>query len=123
MSGAHPSRFKKLDGSTGLLVDAFPEYAGGLCPTACIVKQLTACCNAEGSTPQRSETLKAYMRNSAVAVISPDVLLAGGLYGTSVKPYVMPEERSVDINTSFDFRVAEACLAHAAQSSGGYGGC
>ena len=64
-------------------------------------------CGAEGGLPQRSETLAAVVRSGALAVIRPDTLKAGSLYGHNIIGYEMPEERSVDINTPFDMKIAQ----------------
>lgn len=88
VSGAHPSRFKQLEPGTGVLLDAFPEFA-------------------EGGLPLRSETLTAVVRSGALAVIRPETLKTGSLYGQNVIGYGMPEERSVDINTPFDMKIAQ----------------
>ena len=59
----------------------------------------------------RSETLSAVTRNGALAVVRRNTLLKGSLYGERVLGYEMPEERSIDINTPFDMKVAELLLA------------
>lgn len=89
VTGAHPSRFKRIDSSTGLLLDAFPEFP-------------------EGRVPQRSETLRAFQRNSAVTACWIETTLRGGsLWGDRAKALVMDEIESVDINTPLEFEFAE----------------
>lgn len=52
-----------------------------------------------------------FVRNGpAVLVTRPDVLRQGSLYGDKILPYVMPAERSIDIDTELDFRMAAALL-------------
>lgn len=54
----------------------------------------------------------AYIRNGSIYAVKRDVLLAtGARYGTAnSRPYVMPEERSVNIDGPLDMLVAEALL-------------
>ena len=33
------------------------------------------------------------------------------MYGDHIRPYIMPRERSVDIDTMFDFELAEFLMA------------
>ena len=50
----------------------------------------------------------AYARNGAIYLTRRDVLVnANSLYGERILPMMMPNERSVDIDTEFDFRFAE----------------
>lgn len=84
--GIHPVRLKRVlrDGS---LVDAFePE---GRCPR------------------RRQEFEPLYLRNGAIYATRSSVIADGGLWGSHCLAYVMPEERSVNINTAFQFRIAE----------------
>jgi CMP-N-acetylneuraminic acid synthetase len=41
----------------------------------------------------------------------------GSIFGSRVYPYIMPAERSVDIDTEIDFRLAEILLADMASRS------
>ncbi len=51
-----------------------------------------------------------FRRNGAIYLTRRDVLLDGNsLYGERIRPYVMPPERSIDIDSEFDLRLA-ACL-------------
>lgn len=52
----------------------------------------------------------AYHRNGAIYLTRRDVLMQGSLYGKRTRGFVMPPERSVDIDTEFDFRFAEFLL-------------
>jgi CMP-N,N'-diacetyllegionaminic acid synthase len=49
-----------------------------------------------------------YMRNGAVYVIRRENILGGKFYGSPIVPYVMPEERSVCIDSTLDWYAAEA---------------
>lgn len=48
-----------------------------------------------------------YKRNCAVYLTRVDLIMEGDMFGKDSRAYVMPEERSVDINTPFDFELAE----------------
>jgi len=50
----------------------------------------------------------AYMRNGAVYVIRRENILKGIFYGNPIIPYVMPDERSVCIDSILDWYTAEA---------------
>ena len=60
----------------------------------------------------------AYMRNGAVYVIRRENILQGIFYGDPIKPYVMPEERSVCIDSMLDWYTAEA-MARSDSERGG----
>ena len=57
----------------------------------------------------------AYIRNGSIYAMRRDVLIEQGYrYGTAdSRPYVMPAERSVNVDTEVDFLAAEALLARA----------
>lgn len=55
-----------------------------------------------------------YLRNGAVYVARPSVIDKGGLWGEHCLAYLMPEERSLNINTEHQLRVAELLLTHGA---------
>lgn len=48
-----------------------------------------------------------YIRNGAIYVTSPEVVLQGSLWGEKPLAYIMPKERSVNINDEIDFILAE----------------
>ena len=56
---------------------------------------------------QRDAAGVAYKRNCAVYLTRVSVLRQNDLFGTDSRAYVMPDERSLDINTSFDFALAQ----------------
>jgi CMP-N-acetylneuraminic acid synthetase len=63
------------------------------------------------------------LRNGpAVVVTRPEVLRSGNLYGPKTLCYEMPQERSIDIDTPFDFLMAELLLDHR-QRLGAAGPC
>jgi CMP-N-acetylneuraminic acid synthetase len=52
------------------------------------------------------------MRNGAIFLTRRDVVMEQhSIWGTRIKPYIMPEERSVDIDSEFDCRLAELILS------------
>ena len=53
----------------------------------------------------------AYMRNGAIYLTRRDVLVErGSIWGDNIRPYVMPEERSVSIDTELHVRLADQML-------------
>lgn len=68
----------------------------------------------EGKTSARRQTLEpAYKRNCAIYLTRASCVMEGDLFGAVSRPYVMPEERSVDINAPVDFAFAEFFLTRA----------
>lgn len=51
-----------------------------------------------------------YIRNGAIYATFPEVVLGGSLWGDRPLAYVMPKERSVNINDESDFILAETLL-------------
>lgn len=49
----------------------------------------------------------AYMRNGAVYLVRRDVLLGGSMWGDRIRPYEMPEHRSVCVDSELDLRLAD----------------
>jgi len=58
--------------------------------------------------PRQLYEPKAYMRNGAVYVIRRENILKEVFYGDPIIPYVMPDERSVCIDSMLDWYTAEA---------------
>ena len=48
-----------------------------------------------------------YKRNCAIYLTKTIYIEQGDLFGMVSRAYIMPEERSVDINTLVDFELAE----------------
>ncbi|MEK7646877.1 MAG: acylneuraminate cytidylyltransferase family protein [Patescibacteria group bacterium] len=61
------------------------------------------------STP-RQFLDKAYRRNGAVFITKTDLITRGDLFGQISRPYMMPTERSVDINEPADLELVEFYL-------------
>jgi CMP-N-acetylneuraminic acid synthetase len=87
--GVHPVRLKRIL-PDGRLEDAF---------------------EGEGMFPKRRQDFEPlYLRNGAIYAAKTSVIEGGGLWGKHCLAYVMPEERSVNINTDFQFKVAELVM-------------
>jgi CMP-N,N'-diacetyllegionaminic acid synthase len=64
----------------------------------------------EGTRRQDVEP-KAYIRNGSIYLTQRQILMNGNsIFGRQIRPYVMPAERSIDIDSPFDFRVAESIM-------------
>ena len=62
----------------------------------------------EGATSSRRQDLvKMYKRNCAIYLTKTESIKNGDLFGRVSRAYIMPEERSVDINKPTDFEMAE----------------
>ncbi len=62
----------------------------------------------EGKESSRRQDLcKMYKRNCAIYLTKTDFIEKGDLFGEISRPHIMPEERSIDINTPIDFEMAE----------------
>jgi CMP-N,N'-diacetyllegionaminic acid synthase len=57
----------------------------------------------------RQAAPKVYSMNASIYVWRPDAL-SKGLWGGRVKMYVMPRERSIDIDSELDFQLAERLM-------------
>lgn len=75
--------------------------------------RLVAFCVEEREGTRRQEYQPpAYMRNGAIYLTRREVLVEqDSIWGAVIRPYVMPEERSVSIDSEVDLLVAEALLA------------
>jgi CMP-N,N'-diacetyllegionaminic acid synthase len=82
----HPARIKKIEND--LIVDFFPE-----------------------PSEARRQDLKpeAYIRSGSIYVMQRDYLMVKGLRygGSNSRPYILDEERAVNIDTEMDFKMAE----------------
>ena len=52
----------------------------------------------------------AYMRNGAVYVLKKENILNDVFYGDPIVPYIMPDERSICIDSMLDWFAAEAMI-------------
>ncbi len=71
---------------------------------------LKSFCAVEAEGTRRQELPRVYWRNGAVYAVRRDVLLKGRLYGDHVLPYLMPDNRSLDIDCPEDFERGEHML-------------
>ncbi len=62
----------------------------------------------EGAWTARRQNLeKVYKRNCAIYLTKTELIMKGDLFGKISRPYLVPEERSLDINGPIDFELAE----------------
>jgi len=65
----------------------------------------------EGKQSSRRQDLsKMYKRNCAIYLTKTELIKQDDLFGKISRAYIMPEERSVDINAPIDFELAEFLL-------------
>lgn len=65
----------------------------------------------EGKVPQPRQNLDhVYKRNGAIFLTRTELVLKDDLFGKISRPYIMPEERSIDINREIDLKYAEYYL-------------
>jgi len=85
----HPSRLKMIHGDK--LIDVWPEPESG-----------------------RRQDLKpdVYIRNGSIYIVKRDTLKAGNFFIglENIRPYIMPPERGVNVDTELDFMLVEAML-------------
>ena len=68
-------------------------------------------CLEEREGVRRQDLPPVYFRNGAFYSVKREVLMdEHKLYGRVTRPYVMPPERSIDINEEIDFKMAEVLL-------------
>ena len=64
-------------------------------------------------TTARQNLEKSYLLNGAIYLSTVEALLKHrNFYGADTRGYLMPEERSIDIDTLNDFLMAQALIAH-----------
>lgn len=80
---SHPSKICSLDGSGR--IQPYGEFRTG----------------------ERQKLGSIYKRNTAIYLARNDVLQGGSFFGKDTRGYVMPHERSLDINDEFDWKIAE----------------
>ncbi len=62
-------------------------------------------------TPRQLYEPAAYMRNGAIYLTKRDVLINNNsIWGNSITPYIMPQERSYNIDDEIDFLSSEMIL-------------
>lgn len=76
-------------------------------------------CLEEKEGTRRQDLLPcAYLRNGAIYLTKRDVLIeTNSIWGNSIRPYVMPEERSVNIDGELDLKLAEIMIQEKTSST------
>lgn len=82
--------------------DGFEENANGLLQIS----------KGDGTIARRQEAPKVWQQNGSIYIINPKSLVEKGMGGfTRIKKYAMHELYSIDIDTLFDWKVAELVLS------------
>ena len=72
---------------------------------------LPYCIEEKEGTRRQDYDPPAYIRNGAIYLTRRDVLMENNsIWGEVIRPYVMPEERSYDIDSERDFRLVELVM-------------
>jgi len=81
--------------------------------------QLLPYCIAEKEGTRRQDYQPpAYMRNGAIYLVRRDVLMErGSIWGDVIRPYVMPSDRSVSVDTELDLKLVEILMQENIQRS------
>jgi len=73
---------------------------------------LPYCVEEREGTRRQDYDPPAYMRNGAVYLTRRDVVMErGSIWGDVIRPYVMPPERSVSVDSELDLKLVEALMA------------
>jgi CMP-N-acetylneuraminic acid synthetase len=69
------------------------------------------CIEEKEGTRRQDYQPPAYMRNGAIYLTRRDVLMnEGSIWGSSIRPYVMPEERSANVDSEMDLALVERLM-------------
>ena len=80
---------------------------------------LPYCMKEEEGTRRQDYDPPAYMRNGAIYLTRRHTLMEGNsIWGEVIRPYVMPEERSYDIDSERDFKLAELVMREHLETAG-----
>ena len=72
---------------------------------------LPYCLEEKEGTRRQDYDPPAYLRNGAIYLIRRNVLMEdNSIWGEAIRPYVMPEERSYDIDSERDFKLVELVM-------------
>jgi CMP-N,N'-diacetyllegionaminic acid synthase len=75
------------------------------------------CIEEKEGTRRQDYQPPAYMRNGAIYLSRRgNIMEHDSLWGKTIRPYVMPEERSINIDSEFDLKMAEYILISRKQS-------
>ena len=73
---------------------------------------LPFCVEEREGTRRQDYRPEAYMRNGSIYLTRRDVLMErDSIWGATIRPYVMPMERSVSIDTELDLKLAELMMS------------
>ena len=93
MQDKHPVRMKRIVGD--MLEDFCSEYSEG-----------------ESGSFRRQDLEPCFIRNGAIYSMKRDtIVLHCSRWGNVIRPYIMPEERSVNIDTTMDLKLAEQLIS------------
>ncbi len=88
------------------LVDSHPVFAKRIED-----ERLVPFCVEEVEGTRRQDIKpEAYKRNGAIYLTRRDVIMAGSVWGRSIRPYLMPPERSVNIDSVLDLELARLLI-------------
>nr|WP_319540027.1 acylneuraminate cytidylyltransferase family protein [uncultured Methanospirillum sp.] len=74
-------------------------------------KRLVDYCIEENEGVRRQDLPPAYFRNGAFYSVNRDILISQHqIYGNLISYYIMPDTRSIDINTEIDLQLAELLM-------------
>jgi CMP-N-acetylneuraminic acid synthetase len=80
---------------------------------------LPYCIEEKEGTRRQDYDPSAYMRNGAIYLTRRHVLMEdNSIWGELIRPYVMPEERSYDIDSERDFKLAELVMRERLEAAG-----
>ena len=72
---------------------------------------LPFCVEEKEGTRRQDYQPPAYMRNGAIYLTRREVLMEqNSIWGSTIRPYIMPEERSVSIDNELDFKLCELLI-------------
>jgi D-3-phosphoglycerate dehydrogenase len=98
LSGFHPRKLKRIEG------DRLRPYVEGF---------------EEVSTSRRQDAEPMFKRNGGLYASRRAIVMEHGLvWGENVRPYTMPAERSLEVDTVFDFHMADLLMRHGGPLSG-----
>jgi CMP-N-acetylneuraminic acid synthetase len=83
---------------------------------------LPYCIEEPEGTRRQDYSPPAYMRNGAIYLTRRDVLLnQGSIWGGVIRPYVMPPERSVSVDSELDLKLVELLMEQRRLAAAGSG--
>lgn len=80
---------------------------------------LPYCLEEKEGTRRQDYQPPAYMRNGMIYLTRRDVLMEqASIWGAVIRPYVMPEERSINVDSELDLKLLEFVLAEQQERAG-----